>query len=424
MSRIRIFACVLFLIGLGIGVLVSASYFVVNVSEIPHKISTDQEKGAEKATSLQESLEIMKNDLKKGEYKLFLKRISFDLSAVTPLVLFLFFGAVSRNTLILVKNRKKPEFLERVKFDVNFPLPRSFERTWIQLGFIGTLWGFMIIGLRMNKTTLGAGEEALDILVKAFGTALLSTFSAVVMVYIVAPIFKGFFRWAIGIPVNEMNVGDQVAAKLYALNSGLQSTTGQISKLSQKIEALNKEILSLSSKQVSEIIRNFSSEMAGQHNELKILRSKLEEGVQDQKKLAKLLEEMSESYKKVGIRTEEQHEGLIKAAERIGQNIERGLDEATKKLVEGQRLNMNALLSQVSSVSEATKNILIDFVEKKTNELQVKIHTFHGKIDHIDDAINQLQVERVQFTEDRHLHPAKEKTRKSRFFGLIKWRNR
>jgi len=75
----------------------------------------------------------------------------------------------------------------------SFPFPLRYQITWVQLGLIGTLWSFLLIG---GQLKLGMDPvESVTILVLAFGTALLSTFSGVVGAYIVAPlIVTGFQR--------------------------------------------------------------------------------------------------------------------------------------------------------------------------------------------------------------------------------------
>ncbi|MFH1625230.1 MAG: hypothetical protein ABID54_08780, partial [Pseudomonadota bacterium] len=193
----RLGSCYLFLILSFVTLVMSCSYLWVNIEIIPDRVThIAGQKGDDNYPRTHPRVNTTEIGLfgkKVQEVKGFLEKISVDLSAVTPLILVLFSGSILRSSWKLIKYR---EFFTIARSDESFPLPRNHKMTWIQLGFIGTLWGFLIIGWRMEQAKSGMGAEIVDILIKAFGTALLSTFTAVVMVYIVGPVFRWFYRWA------------------------------------------------------------------------------------------------------------------------------------------------------------------------------------------------------------------------------------
>jgi MotA/TolQ/ExbB proton channel family len=76
------------------------------------------------------------------------------------------------------------------------PFFNTLETTLVQLGLVGTIWGFLLIGWRMSGIDLTKGTtSALRILLDAFGTALLSTFTGVVLAYIFAPLVRHLWVW-------------------------------------------------------------------------------------------------------------------------------------------------------------------------------------------------------------------------------------
>ena len=185
------------------------TYFVINSIEIPRKIVEVQYFSSDSSTlseTKSENLEKInptsillgtkadRNQYWSQIYKFF-SRISIDLSAITPF-LFLWFSLTLGWYTCKVGIRGASVDRKDYAHMTALPLPKTYASTWIQLGFVGTIWGFMLIGLRMQGASAAESAETLDILLKAFGTALLSTFAAVVLTYIIAPVVKSLWQWS------------------------------------------------------------------------------------------------------------------------------------------------------------------------------------------------------------------------------------
>ena len=77
-----------------------------------------------------------------------------------------------------------------------FPFPRDFALHYVQFGLIGTLWGFMLLGFSLQERAHNAAsQQSIEMLVIAFGTALVSTFAGVVLAYMLAPMVQRLFSW-------------------------------------------------------------------------------------------------------------------------------------------------------------------------------------------------------------------------------------
>lgn len=110
-----------------------------------------------------------------------------DLSTITFFLWFLFMFYIFRGALCIARNRLSPALVQ------TFPFPRNFRITWVQLGLIGTLWGFLLLGFGLQSRPLMKSEETIELLVQAFGTALLSTFTGVALAYMFAPSVQWLF---------------------------------------------------------------------------------------------------------------------------------------------------------------------------------------------------------------------------------------
>ena len=274
MSKSRLFICYLFYIVAFIGLLFSASFLAVNVSELPYQLTQVSIKNDSESQKIKESKEsrknsadnisnvkakpVTKNDKQTGKteteklgllrqvYEVF-RAMSLDLSAISPFLLFWFFSALLYSGFNY--HYAWPKLGNR---DYNlqkrisaFPFPARYQVTWIQLGFIGTLWGFLMIGWRLREG-VGGGQsvETLDILLKAFGTALISTFTAVVLAYIAAPLVRSLWRW-----INEIDMEYQVdlslTTKVYELNDKLKETASSVKALNEEVQNFSNELVVL-----------------------------------------------------------------------------------------------------------------------------------------------------------------------------------
>jgi hypothetical protein len=174
-----------------------------------------------------------------------LQKWSVDLSAMTPFKLSLFFLYLTVNSVRSLTGRlSKPKMLSGAR---SLPFFRSLETTLVQLGLAGTIWGFLLIGWHLNGVSLSTASgttDALSILLKAFGTALVSTFTGVVLAYICSPLVRSLWRWLHAL---DPAAGDAAGLKLELTNlsTALRENVQPTSALSVSMSAANKSAASL-----------------------------------------------------------------------------------------------------------------------------------------------------------------------------------
>jgi len=385
-----------------LGCVVSAAYFIVNAKEIPGKISKIREEQTKQDTQEKKEETLSQVGITK-KFILFLKKVSIDLSAVTPIILLWFFSCIGLGCWRLIK---KEEFIEEVKSDETFPFPKNYETTWIQLGFTGTLWGFLIIGLRMERARYGLGEEAIDILIKAFGTALLSTFTAVVMAYIIAPSFKGIFRWAIGIKEPPpTGVPVEITNQLRKLSKELNVTTGGVSNLKGEIESLKDKVSSLSPDAIARLIENVGNQIDNQYKEIQILRAKAEEEVKKQDEIITSLKDISKTWTSFTRQLVPKLEDLTTTIKEVSKEFQGGFEAARKDIKEEIGASSQSFFAQIKTMLSSYTAELKSFVENKIKIEFPSINKLNEKLDQnretlekglhgIKNALNEIHLKR------------------------------
>lgn len=155
---------------------------------------------------------------------------SVDLSAQTPFKLslfstFLFFACVRSLT------GRLSEHDLRVRATV-LPFFSSLETTFVQLGLAGSIWGFLLIGFSIKEKNLTTqAADALQILLRAFGTALLSTFTGVMLAFVAAPLVRGLWRRLHDIPATAPSIASGINDSLIRLKEALEEATGPTEQL-------------------------------------------------------------------------------------------------------------------------------------------------------------------------------------------------
>ena len=341
---------------------VSAVYLLVNLVVIPEKIGSVQDVELEKFDPLEEA-EILPEKSDSEQYLLsktlkpvipfwkYFYTYSRDLSAVTPLILFWFFWSVSRNTLMFLVGRITSKDIYS-QADT-FPLPPSYKTTWIQLGFLGTLWGFLIIGEGIRESITAESFLILDILMKAFGTALISTFTGVFMAYVSGPLTTKFWKWAANIPDTTSSRNPEtvitvlserlkeVADRATQLSGTLDKLEGRISKLSpeklmthvSEINKGTKDLLKQGPKIEGRIktgLDDVSEKLGKVHETLKDGKQAMAQGIQDA--ITQVRNESTNLQK----HQDEKANSLIAAAQQAGMdissNVSGSIEKATSSL--------------------------------------------------------------------------------------------
>lgn len=109
-----------------------------------------------------------------------LKLLSVDLSTITTVVFLMIFLRLSWIFYQLAKKNFQ------VIYSVDFPFWSNFKTTFVQLGLLGTIFGFMVA---FNNENASLKEYNPSVIFAALGTALYSTFIPIFIGYIIAPIF-------------------------------------------------------------------------------------------------------------------------------------------------------------------------------------------------------------------------------------------
>lgn len=257
LDRVRRGACYgLFLLSL-VGSALSMTFLLVSLSIIPGRIAdiatghssptaqgasavTSDRDGVSPGPSVQRDAEWSWLDWSRsigGERDGFTGRLvaaSKDLSAVTPFVLTLFFAFILiRVADFLFRGGLTPEKLQDGA--ETLPFSRNFETFWVQLGLIGTLAGLMIVGLGIKD--LG-DSKLLETLLASFLTALLSTFTAVVLAYVGAPLIIGTWKWIFQIREDP----EDLSVTVNDLNRVLRETAQCVGDLQSALSLINREL--------------------------------------------------------------------------------------------------------------------------------------------------------------------------------------
>jgi septal ring factor EnvC (AmiA/AmiB activator) len=335
-----------------VGSVFSALYLAVNFNQIPSKIAkTTIVEGKNQQGETENAVHKSGGLFKKTAD--FFKGISIDLSAVTPFLLFLFFYCTSTGILkLLLKPAKTQNTIPE-----HYPFPKNYGTTWIQLGFIGTLWAFFLIGLRMARIRNVGGVELVDILTKAFGTAIISTLTAVVLVYLFCPIVKKSLRWAFDIP--SLQPMDAIEKRLSELCTKISLACTETEKSQEHITQLG-DCMNYCSKQ----IETFSAKIE------KLSETGFMKGIvniqQPLNAIEKQLNELSAKMSLTCSETEKSRESITKLVE---------TSENQVKLLNGLTGKADETISKEKKMVENLQNI--------SQNLQQFTNTFDSKLDKI-----------------------------------------
>lgn len=368
-----------------IGIMFSSIYLVVNLLVIPTELSKafdDSHKSAGQDTKVAGTDDKTSNVSfwQLGWVQRF-EAISLDLSAVTPFVMFWYFLSILYYSLKYRArlSTKSSYFIPTLAL----PFPELFGNTCIQLGFIGTLWGFLLIGWKMKSVMMSsASGEVLDILLKAFGTALLSTFTAVVVVYIFVPPVQWLWRWIMNFgEYEETDISEAVknltkefkesASALATLQKEMNALHSEVQKLQPEAIVAGLKGIKVALDEAGKMFANFPSALQKQLTDIvkNPICERLDTAVKGIELQSGLVKEMSGEIKKAG-------EFASKSNELLGQVI--------KSTVEGSRNISDKADKALNSLSTANTSlanihtIALD-VKTKTAEIHKEISDFSTK---------------------------------------------
>ncbi len=286
------------------------------------------------------------------------EEISYDLSSVTPLLLSLFFG------WLLVSSVRSLSGLEsRASLHQRYgtlPFPRSYEATWVQLGLIGTIWGFILIGWNLRSIERDAVSDViLQILLNAFGTALLSTFTGVVLAFVAAPPVIAWWNW-----LHDLEDPDP------DLNVAVGRLTRQMSALGDRSNELSEKL-----RETQDDVKTVTSELAGAISSLAEGIASVEEAVRSLKLELPLgkIAEIQQTWASI----KESAQRLETHAMSTAKNV---ADLA--KPISDVRSSVDGVKSSVDQVNSETNRVgnLVTATFEKAGELATPIETIKSSV--------------------------------------------
>ena len=159
-------------------------------------------------------------------------KMCIDFSSVTPFLLALSFGTFTWYSIMQTFFPGKNQIYCWENYP-RLPFRMKYENFYIQMGLLGTLWGFVLIGFRMTGID-PASVKTLRIIVDGFGTAIWSTLMAVFLCYVVHPACS--FCWRLvyrpGKPLKEV-------ASLNNFRDALQKVTKELTDCSPSLEKIS-----------------------------------------------------------------------------------------------------------------------------------------------------------------------------------------
>jgi hypothetical protein len=255
-----VFFRILFVISV-VGILFSFTYLVINISIIPGFVKNLTTTGTQ-------DYRFCTNQLCG-----YFENISKDMSAVTPLVMTLFFGSILWNSMKYIRKDMKKENLN--KYAETLPFTVNFDTLWVQLGLIGTLWGLIIIGLGIQKLNERNSSDIVSMLLKSFATALWSTLIAVSFAYVFAPLVISIWKFIFNVVPEDPALAESVDT----LNTKLQKISENTNNLAVSIKLLNENIITLNEHLPTAIFERMDTnviKLANASNEINIKLDKLD----------------------------------------------------------------------------------------------------------------------------------------------------
>lgn len=168
--------------------------------------------------------------------------LMYDLSTITYFLIFWFAHYCFMGVLDLKRQKLNAAML------AEFPFPQNFQISWVQWGLIGTLWGFLLLGFGLrvqdDQASFSSDFSAITLLIQAFGTALLSTFTAVVLAYMAAPFFQKIFSICLHFPIQPKSY-DKTSADFV---NYLQNVNSSLKELSDTVDCNRSKLISELSK--------------------------------------------------------------------------------------------------------------------------------------------------------------------------------
>ena len=185
-----------------------------------------------------------------GNFHIIIDTICPDKSAATGYIIFRYCWSLYLSTRTVMTSQAPAAFQIQ---DI------EYASRWIQYGLLGTLWGFVIIGIQMDAeinrsegtALMNFLKNSLSLLLKGYGTAIISTLTGVLFVYVIIPMtHKAWnFLWDIEDQENRGDIDpdvemEKLGRNLHAMNGNLQSLVTHLDGIEKRMQAMEpREVL-------------------------------------------------------------------------------------------------------------------------------------------------------------------------------------
>jgi flagellar biosynthesis/type III secretory pathway chaperone len=183
-----------------------------------------------------------------------------DLSVASPaliLITFLYVGYGTLSLLFSSRDVRKP-------VSKRFPFPSPYQFYYVQIGLIGTIFGFVIAFSGIDSKQAVDVEGQANILFQALGTALWSTLTAILLAYIVGPMLIE--------PVLKFLMRRHDGFYHLDASAALERMTSRAESLSRSLEDLNGSVNGLEEMINNERIKVIEDRVSGLSEDLELVR--------------------------------------------------------------------------------------------------------------------------------------------------------
>jgi hypothetical protein len=313
-----------------------------------------------------------------------------DVSTVTAFLAWQFMFWVSRGMWYVAQGRITPA-LSRT-----FPFPRNFANTWVQLGLIGTIWGFLLLGFGLqSRTGLRESEAIISLLVQAFGTALLSTFAGVVLAYVAAPLVREGFSRCLVSPIgteSEETASGEFLSWIQKVNNSFReladATNANRGEFVQTFNALTTEVNTL-----KEGVQTFLAELQSPLNELNANLGKLREQT---KALTVNLDGLNGSVGKMESAVRENSLDIRNALDAIRRTVGDASRASAENLLKGFAETSRSSAESLLRGEDRTRTAIVEAIQALSNAHRQERRHLDPLVERLEQMCGELQAIRGQ----------------------------
>lgn len=252
--------------------------------------------------------------------------ITIDLSTITTFVIMITLACVTLGiwkVFLVVKEGIQKERLSNEhplpsgkdkinaeRLDVeHFPFWSTYKTFFVQLGLLGTLFGF-IVAFKQASGAEGSYEP--QIIFQALGTALWSTFSAILLAFVVCPVFFEKLLFGYLINVHRLfSVGKTIQS---SVEEDIQTVSNRFHSLSERVSATVISLEKFTTEVNNLSVQKVLGELSFLQNELRTLKDQINSMEQN---IDTLLKGQGTKFHEIKTRIDEVEQKTVEQNEKI-----------------------------------------------------------------------------------------------------------